>query len=80
MAINSVDEWWGEVIHKRGDKRKATTTLAMLVSWEVWNERNARVFGNKATTSIMLIEKIKEEATIWCLAGAKALSSIVPRE
>ena len=52
----------------------------MLVSWEVWNERNARVFRNKATTSIMLIEKIKEETTVWCLAGAKALSSIVPRE
>ena len=49
-TINSVEELWKTVIHKRGDKRKAMATLAMLVSWEVWKERNARVFTSKAIT------------------------------
>ena len=45
---------------------------------EVWKERNAHVFTNKATTSTMIIEKIKNEAIMWCLAGAQALGSILP--
>ena len=40
------------------------TSLAMLVTWEIWKERNARVFRNTASTANMVIDKIKEEAAI----------------
>ena len=76
----NVNEWWTEAIHKRGQSRKDMTSLAMLVTWEIWKERNARVFRNTASTANMVIDKIKEEAALWGLAGAKAFSSLMPRE
>jgi hypothetical protein len=59
---------------------KAMASLAMLISWEIWNERNARVFQQYFSTSDMVINRIKDEARLWCLAGAKALCNIMPRE
>jgi hypothetical protein len=38
------------------------------------------VFRNAASTTIMVIEKIKEEAVLWGMAGAKALGNVMPRE
>jgi hypothetical protein len=61
-AFYSVKRWWIEVIHKRGQSRKALASLAMLVSWEIWKERNTSVFRNKSVTITMLLAKIKEEA------------------
>jgi hypothetical protein len=55
-------------------------SIAMLVSWEIWKERNPRVFSNNASTMAMVIDKIKDEAALWSLAGAKALSNVMPRE
>jgi hypothetical protein len=54
--------------------------LDMLISWEIWKEKNARVFQNEACTSNMLVNKIKEEVATSSLAGAKALSNVMPRE
>jgi hypothetical protein len=76
----SVKEWWKEVIHRRGPQRKALSSLAMLVSWEIWKERNARVFRNHSITIDMLVNKIKDEAYMWCFAGAKALCSVIHSE
>ena len=56
------------------------STLMMLVAWEIWNERNARVFRNTAAPTTVVITKIKDEASIWARAGAKYLCNIMPRE
>jgi hypothetical protein len=72
--------WWIEVIHKRGEARKAMSSSAMLVSWEFWKERKARVFQNHSITSNMLVTKIKDEMAMWCLSGAKALSNVMSRD
>jgi hypothetical protein len=40
-------------------------SMIMLVSWEVWKECNARV------SVARIVCKIKEEAWLWSLAGAK---------
>jgi hypothetical protein len=76
----NVKEWWTEEIHKPRQGRKAMASLAMLISWEIWKERNARVFRNKASTTDMVITKIKDEVAMWSMAGAKALSNVIPRE
>jgi hypothetical protein len=55
-------------------------SLTIPVSWEIWKERNARIFRNQKSTSTMLTTKFKEDAAMWSLAGAKALSTIMPRE
>ena len=80
QTLQNVKDWWCAAIHKRGPHRKALASIAMLVSWEVWLERNARVFQNKSSTPNMLIQKIKDEMVMWGIAGAKSLSSIMPRE
>jgi hypothetical protein len=56
------------------------TSLAMLIIWEIWNERNDRVFKNKRATSQVIFERITKEAKLWVLAGAKNLSQLMPRE
>jgi hypothetical protein len=42
--MQSLKEWWNEAIHKQGQSKKAMSSLAMLVSWEVWNKSNATFF------------------------------------
>ena len=67
-------------IHGRITHRKAIASLAMLIAWEIWMERNTRVFRNEHSTFARVVAKIKEEANLWSLAGAKALSILMPRE
>jgi hypothetical protein len=76
----NVKDWWTDGIHKKGSPMKAMASLAMLISWEIWKERNARIFRHHFSTADMVINKIKDEARLWCLAGAKVLCNIMPRE
>jgi hypothetical protein len=75
-----VKEWWTEAIHKQGPSKKAMASLIILISWEIWKERNAWVFPNTYTTSSFIVVKIKEELALWSLAGAKAVGNVIPRE
>jgi hypothetical protein len=79
-GMRNVKEWWSEAVHKQGQSRKAMATLSLLVPWEVGKERNARVFRNDASTTMMVIEKIEEEAVVWGMAEATALRIVIPRE
>jgi hypothetical protein len=66
--MRSLKEWWNEAIHKKGQSKKAMSSLAMLVSWEVWNESNARFFQKNVSTMMMVIAKTKEKVTLCSLA------------
>ena len=63
---------------QKGGFKKGLALLAMLVSWQIWLEGNARVFRNKSTTVIIHVNKIKEEAVTWGDAGAKAICNMIP--
>ena len=52
-------------------------TLIILVIWEIWLERNARIFKHKETACPVLISKIKDHASCWMAAGTKRLSALV---
>ena len=52
-------------------------TLIILVIWEIWLERNARIFKHKETACPALISKIKDHASCWKAAGAKRLSTLL---
>ena len=60
--------------------KKAIVSVMMLVSWKIWKERNAKVFRNTATPTSVVVAKIKEEAHLWALAGARHLSTLMLRE
>ena len=76
----SLHEWCLLMTGSSMPNRKAIATLTLLTSWEIWNERNARVFRNKLSPTFVLFEKIKKEARLWVTAGAKGLSEIMPGE
>jgi hypothetical protein len=79
-GIPTVKEWWSAVALRRGHRRKAISSLIMLVTWEVWKEINARVFQHVCRLPNVLVEAIKAEARLWMIAGAKHLGSLMPRE
>uniref|UniRef100_A0A453SEU3 Uncharacterized protein n=1 Tax=Aegilops tauschii subsp. strangulata TaxID=200361 RepID=A0A453SEU3_AEGTS len=78
VAVGSVKDWWQLNACSFSQSRRALISLMMLISWEIWKERNARVFRNTAVPVGVIVAKIKEEASMWCLAGAKILSNVMP--
>ncbi|PNT68822.1 hypothetical protein BRADI_3g45663v3, partial [Brachypodium distachyon] len=79
-SFNSIKDWWCSVINIQGNRREGMATLVMLVSWEIWNERNARVFWKIFSMPMVVASKIKREASTWGVAGAIDLRSFLPRE
>ena len=71
--------WWLNISTTTVVPKKAVRSLTILISWEVWKERNNRVFNQKETPPTRLLEKIKAEAAFWATAGAKNLASIIPQ-
>ena len=78
--VDTVKSWWSATASNTTQSRRPLTCLMLLVSWEIWKERNARVFRNVAVPVGVLVARIKDEMTLWCLAGAKHLCNIMPRE
>ena len=57
-----------------GKQRKAVDSLATLICWSIWKQRNARVFGNtsKVCNEDVLAARVVEDMKLWVLAGAVA--------
>ena len=58
----SLKAWWQQMSGDGANSHKALASLVMLTSWEIWNERNTRVFRNKHASSQGILSKIKHEA------------------
>jgi hypothetical protein len=52
------------------DKRKGAQSLILLATWEIWRERNRRIFENKELSVEALLVRIQDEAALWNMAGA----------
>uniref|UniRef100_A0A453NG55 Uncharacterized protein n=1 Tax=Aegilops tauschii subsp. strangulata TaxID=200361 RepID=A0A453NG55_AEGTS len=75
----AVKAWWQKIINI-AHQRKALSSLIHLVGWEIWKEKNARVFRNKTAPVAVIVSLIKDEASLWAIAGAKYLSNVMSRE
>ena len=60
----SIKQWWIVMTEGNIPNRKAMASLTLLVTWEIWNERNARVFNKKFATPCVILERIKREARL----------------
>jgi hypothetical protein len=60
--------------------RKGLASLTMLTVWEIWQERNARIFHHKLSPTFVIVDKIKCEARLWVLVGDKKLDDLMPGE
>lgn len=58
--------------------KKALKLIIILVAWELWKERNSRIFSNLANTPASIMAKIRAEAHRWVMAGAKCLTELYP--
>jgi hypothetical protein len=76
----ALQSWWENMSSTNVPNRKALASLTILVSWTIWNERNARVFRNKSTPPLVLLNNIKTEVKLWMCAGAKCLSHVITGE
>ena len=70
--FTSVEEWWralANINDNGGAVRKGLVSILMLVLWEVWNERNARVYRSISSMPSVEIGMIKEEARLGVCCG-----------
>jgi hypothetical protein len=68
----------GELGKYNRHPKKGLRSLILLVVWEIWKERNRQIFDHKEAAIGFLLTRIKEEASLWALAGAKRLRELVP--
>ena len=54
-------------------------SLAFLVAWSIWCERNRRVFSDEVKPPSKIVEEIKDTSRLWTAAGAKNLAFLVNR-
>ncbi|RCV31396.1 hypothetical protein SETIT_6G173600v2 [Setaria italica] len=73
-----VADWWTFLGEAPGVPKKGQRTLVILVTWELWNGRNARVFNRKEQAVRSLLAKIREEIRTWSFARARALRDFCP--
>lgn len=59
--------------------REVIKSIIVLTLWEIWKERNSRVFRKEGRYMPKIMEAIFEEAELWAHAGNKGLQMIVPR-
>lgn len=61
---------------RQGTPQKGVRSLLLLVSWELWLERNARTSKRRERSVTTLLSHIKAEIRLWSIAGAKHLSGL----
>lgn len=54
--------------------RRGFDSLVLLVSWEVWKERNRRTFDGHSMTPTQLLGVIRDEGDSWIAAGFRGLA------
>jgi hypothetical protein len=69
-------EWWVTITSRQHMSCKASRSLALLINWEIWKERNCRVFSRKESPVHNLVYKVKEEFSLWLSTGAKCLATL----
>lgn len=72
-----LDDWFLR-LPGTGTQAKGMRSMAILVMWELWKERNARIFQQKLRSEPPLFSWIQDEARNWTMAGAKPLAQIIP--
>ncbi|TVU51343.1 hypothetical protein EJB05_02762, partial [Eragrostis curvula] len=74
-STDELAEWWLRSRKKmEKGRRKGFDSLVVLVVWQLWKERNRRVFNNERWLPQRLINATQDEAKLWYLAGIKHMS------
>lgn len=77
MMLDRIQPWWLAVRKRIPTKhRKGFDVVVMLKCWNLWKQRNARVFGNQASvcSAIDSASRIAYEMNLWSMAGWRGAS------
>jgi hypothetical protein len=68
-GVTSTESWWNMAVQGRTKtQRRRIAAILMCTAWNVWKERNRRIFQNIFTTPVMVFSFIKEELQLRVLA------------
>jgi len=60
---DSVQTWWENLDRTPSTARRGLRSIIILVCWEVWTERNTRIFERKESAPMHLLQKIRKRLT-----------------
>ena len=70
-------DWWQQERMRAPESfRRGFDSLVLLVSWEVWKERNRRTFDSSCKTPTELVSLIRHEANDWIAAGFRSFAPL----
>jgi hypothetical protein len=75
-----IQHWWTNLAEGSNHLQKGLASLVLLTVWAIWQERNDRIFRRKLSPTFVILDKIKCEAKLWVLAGARRLGDLIPGE
>jgi len=55
----TLEKWWTAISAAPSASGRELRSIIILVCWEVWKERNARVFQQVESTNLAVLQKIK---------------------
>jgi exonuclease III len=61
-----------------GARKEGVRSITMLTAWEIWKERNNRIFNKESKSAEQLLGSIQNEARTWILAGNRWVELVVP--
>ncbi|WVZ97154.1 hypothetical protein U9M48_042709 [Paspalum notatum var. saurae] len=79
LSDNIFVEWWRQATQQvPRHSRKGFNSLVVLVAWWIWKHKNMCVFKGASPSLDNILSNVKDEARLWCMAGAKGLRSLWP--
>jgi hypothetical protein len=77
IEVQKFQDWW-QLAEKMVPKLicGGLNSLISLVLWHLWKHRNTHVFEGMPPSVPRIILDISSEVDMWCMAGAKCLSSL----
>lgn len=73
--------WWREQTDEAEKlQQKGLRSVFLTTLWEIWTERNNRIFRGKESTPSALAGKIIDELHLWEMVGAKGVKCIMLRD
>lgn len=77
-TTTSLRDWFLQLAsHALANTAEGVKSMIMLVAWEIWRERNRRIFSNESRTVPRLLQAIWDEAELWAFTGNKGIQQLM---
>ncbi|RCV28904.1 hypothetical protein SETIT_5G439700v2 [Setaria italica] len=57
-----IQEWWDSTLKPlKGKHRRSVAAVIMYTTWNIWKERNRRIFDSNSMTAVQLVHLIQND-------------------